>query len=123
MMYGTTNKKSKVKQFVIVVGGSFNIAFLLRTSNFFFVSHFFLSLTHFIFILFLFYFPNYPVLFLIILIADFASSVYLFCTLFLTEVPLPPISSSPSFFPSSPNSFTNLPFNIDYNDVFHFNSI
>mmetsp|Transcript_25503 Transcript_25503/g.39776 ORF Transcript_25503/g.39776 Transcript_25503/m.39776 type:complete len:170 (-) Transcript_25503:49-558(-) len=57
-VYNNTKKKaSSVKQFVIVVGGIFNLCFLVRT-----------------------------VLFLIILAVDFASSVYLFCTIFFTEV-------------------------------------
>ena len=48
---------SSKQQFVIVVGGTFTIAFLIRS-----------------------------ILFLIILVADFASSIYMFITLFLTEV-------------------------------------
>mmetsp|Transcript_42837 Transcript_42837/g.60065 ORF Transcript_42837/g.60065 Transcript_42837/m.60065 type:complete len:93 (+) Transcript_42837:274-552(+) len=48
---------ASTKQFVIVVGGVFTVAFFVRS-----------------------------ILFLIILAADFESSVYMFITLFITEV-------------------------------------
>ena len=56
-VFQSAKRMASSKRFVIVVGGTFTVAFLTRT-----------------------------ILFLIILAADFASAVYLFITLFLTEV-------------------------------------
>ena len=56
-VFQSAKKMASSKQFVIVVGGVFTVAFLART-----------------------------ILFLIILAADFASAIYMFITLFLTEV-------------------------------------
>ena len=99
-MYSATKKKtSSAKQFVIVVGGSFNISFFFRTGIFFF------SFVFVINILILFSL----VLFLVILVIDFASSVYLFCTLFFTEVPYfaPPPSTLSNEQPNLNNQINN----------------
>ena len=56
-MFQSAKRMGKTKQFVVVVGGIFTLAFLIRT-----------------------------ILFLIILAADFESSVYMFITLFMTEI-------------------------------------
>ena len=73
----TENKSDAFAQFVIVVAGSFNVAFVMRSGGKILA----------IFISFFVFIEFFSVLFIFILALDFSSSVYLFCTLFFTEVP------------------------------------